>query len=89
MFVFSTDGQVTYPYNYHPCSHSGVPCDDSCSCVESQNFCEKYCLCSVDCKIAFDVLYKRQVRLVKQVVTGFLVAGAVRDSVTLNIVLVI
>ncbi|XP_065891762.1 histone-lysine N-methyltransferase EZH2-like isoform X2 [Dysidea avara] len=47
------DGQVTYPFNYHPCSHPGVPCDDSCSCVESQNFCEKYCQCSADCRNRF------------------------------------
>jgi len=53
---FASDGQVTYPFNYHPCSHPGLACDDSCSCVESQNFCEKYCQCTAECEMSFIVL---------------------------------
>ena len=47
---FFVEGQATYPYNYHPCAHPGIPCDDNCPCVETQNYCEKYCQCSVDCE---------------------------------------
>ena len=47
---FIVEGQATYPYNYHPCAHPGIACDDNCPCVETQNYCEKYCQCSIDCK---------------------------------------
>ena len=44
------EGQATYQYNYQPCLHPGKPCDSSCPCVASRNFCEKYCNCSPDCQ---------------------------------------
>ena len=44
------EGQATYQFNYQPCLHPGKPCDQSCNCVSSRNFCEKYCNCSQDCQ---------------------------------------
>ena len=44
------EGQATYQFNYQPCYHPGLPCDQECQCVSSNNFCEKYCNCNPDCK---------------------------------------
>ena len=35
--------------DYSPCDHAGTPCDKDCTCVASNNACEKFCQCDADC----------------------------------------
>lgn len=47
----STTVQDTY--DYVPCNHTGPCTMGNCTCVQSNNLCEKYCACGIDCDARF------------------------------------
>lgn len=47
------ENSSSFLHSFVPCDHPGQPCNDSCHCIQTHNFCEKYCQCSMDCQNRF------------------------------------
>eukprot|EP00042_Codosiga_hollandica_P037702 m.300146 g.300146 ORF g.300146 m.300146 type:complete len:263 (-) comp55207_c0_seq13:82-870(-) len=46
------DGRMVIQ-DYAPCDHPGQPCDEDCTCFDSENHCTKFCQCDPSCSNRF------------------------------------